>query len=115
MTMGPPPPPTSSRWVRNVREERRAIRGEIRPSQGNEITDRPVKPSSAGIPLSFPRSDTVVTDRQPISANIYQEEEDRGQEGARKMSSDPSHHNTGNTGKYLRLEPNPWSCAVLTR
>ena len=32
MTMGPPPPPTSSRWVRNVREERIVIRGEIKPS-----------------------------------------------------------------------------------
>ena len=30
----------------------------------NEITDRPVKPSSAGIPLSFLGSDTVVTDKR---------------------------------------------------
>ena len=71
---------TTSRWVRNVREERIVIRGEIRPSLVMRWEDRPVKPSSAGIPLSFLGSDTVVTDMEAISANIYQEEGDRRQE-----------------------------------
>ena len=46
------------------------LSGERSGPVSNEITARPVKPSSAGIPLSVLSSDTVVTDREDICQHL---------------------------------------------
>ena len=64
---------SSSRWVRNVREERIVIRGEIRPSL--VMRSRPAQ--SNLLPLEFPYQFSAPTRLfaiEEISANIYQEE-----------------------------------------
>ena len=67
---------SSSRWVRNVREERSVIRGEIRPS----LLMRSRTAQSNLLPLEFPYQSPAPTrllQIERISANIYQEEAER--------------------------------------
>ena len=84
MMPGPRLVPVDQQQQQQVGEEcergEDCYQGRDQAQSGNEIMDRPVKPSSAGIPLSLLDSDTVVTDMEPISANIYQEEGERRQE-----------------------------------
>ena len=64
---------SSSRWVRNVREERIVIRGEIRP----RLLMRSRTAQSNLLPLEFPyqlSAPTRLFAIEKISDNIYQEE-----------------------------------------
>ena len=64
---------SSSRWVRNVGEERSVIRGEIRPS----LLMRSWTAQSNLLPLEFPYQFSAPTRLfaiEKISASIYQEE-----------------------------------------
>ena len=64
---------SSSRWVRNVREERIVIRGEIRP----RLLMRSRTAQSNLLPLEFPyqlSAPTRLFAIEKISASIYQEE-----------------------------------------
>ena len=84
----------------------------------NEITDRPVKPSSAGIPLSALSSDTVVCDREDIGQHLPgggSQERKRGERGGARMVDELSWEvsQAGTKPLVLCCPSSPLQCPLI--
>ena len=103
---------SSSRWVRNVGEERSAIRGEIRPS----LIMRSQPAQSNLLPLEFSYQSSAPTrllqiERRYLPRSTRRRQRgERGERGGARMIA--AQLSSSSAGKYLRLEPNPRSCAA---